>query len=456
MIDSYVEPERYWRSMFSPQVGGVKFDAPGGGYSFQMTVDDEREKEKANRTGDPASALLKLSVADPTWKMPEGAMDAARDYFNLAWDASRYTDTTGARRTACTIMTRDTNEMLAELVQRLRGAATQNGKGLTADWVQYSPGAIKRALAESIPTLLFDQNTELIFPTPSYQVITSPMNSRGVPIVYFPLVYWGGKWAFKVLELTDWVTAAHNRSKKIVMYLNVPHNPTGMGFTLIDWRMIIAWANSNKVTLVVDEAYIDLCYRDGVVSVLQVPGWEKCCIVLQSVSKGWNATGLRFGWVVAHPTVIQALRKVMDVKDSGMFGLSIVAGLYCLLHPEVAQETVKKYRMLHQKLADGLKAAGFKGGMPDAGLCQFTPAPKAVKIGHLGFDDVLKPFKDAADCAKWFRETLRISVMHAEAAGGQWLRWAVTLQPVPECGLPTGESIINEVVRRLQSVKFTF
>jgi LL-diaminopimelate aminotransferase len=258
--------------------------------------------------------------------------------------------------------------------------------------------------------------------------------------------------------LTD-VAAAHARGKSrgaLVMYVNLPHNPTGMAYTKADWEELIAWAIEYRVTLVVDEAYIDLCYRDDIVSVLQVPGWERCCIVLQSVSKGWNATGLRFGWIVAHPTVIKAMRKVMDVKDSGMFGPSIVAGLWCLKHPTITYDTRDKYFRLHLALADGLQKAGLTGRVPDAGLCQFVPAPKSVKVGHLGFDDVLKPFKDAADCAKWLREELRISVMHAEAAGGQWLRWAVTLQPVPECGLPTEESVIDEAVRRLKSFKFKF
>lgn len=182
-----------------------------------------------------------------------------------------------------------------------------------------------------------------------------------------------------------------------------------------------------------------------------MPGWEKRCIIPQSVSKGWNATGLRFGWIVAYPTVIKALRKLMDVKDSGMFGSSIVAGPYCLLHPEIATETGIRYQALHRRLADGLQQAGFVGNMPDAGLCQFTPAPKAASGNAFACS-----FKDAAECAKWFREKLRISVMHAQAANGRWLCWAVTLQPVTECGLATEDVIIGETMRRLQSVKFEF
>lgn len=434
-----------WRQKFSRQIGGFEFDAPGGGYSFSAVLAEERELEKANALGNPGSALLKLSVADPTWKMLAEAMDAAREYFDAARDASRYKDITGVRGTPETIMKADTHELLAACLQLQYRVVTESGKGLTADWVQHSSGSIKRALAEYIPTLFGDESM-LLFPSPGYQVIASPMNRRGALLADVPMIHTGGRWAFDMDALTMMVVT-QGRPQIHWMYVNLPHNPTGMGYTRSDWEGLIAWACQYSVTLVVDEAYIDLRYRDDIVSALQVPGWERCCIVLQSVSKGWNATGLRFGWIVAYPTVIKALRKLMDVKDSGMFGPSIAAGIWCLLHPGFALETRAKYRDLHQALAIGLQKAGFAGGMPDAGLCQFTPAPKSA-------DGIA--FANAAECARWFRSELRISVMHAEAAGGQWLRWAVTLQPVPECGLPTEGDIIAETVRRLQSVKFVF
>ena len=117
-----------------------------------------------------------------------------------------------------------------------------------------------------------------------------------------------------------------------MLYLNSPHNPTGTTLSRIEKVGVIKWATENNVTVIVDEAYSHL-RLDKSESFLDIAGWEQCCIVLQSVSKGWSATGIRFGWVVAHPTVIKALRKIMDVKDSGGFGPCIAASLWCLKHP---------------------------------------------------------------------------------------------------------------------------
>lgn len=452
-----VDIDKFWRSRFSNVVGGKNFDAPDTGYSFSAVLAEERKLEKINRTGDSCSALLKLSVADPTWKMPTEAMEAGMEYYRTAWDATRYKDLAGVLKTPGTIMAANTHEMIANCLQKKFQPALASSEELTAEWVQYLPGSIKRALGEYLPTLFLNESIALLFPTPSYQVIASPMNRRDAALVEVPLIF-DGKWQFDLNEFEH--EAIKHLYHELIAYINVPHNPTGTGFRSNDWQRLIEWAIEQSVILVIDEAYIDLAYSSDIVSALKTPGWEKCAIVLQSVSKGWNATGLRFGWAIANPTVIKALRKAMDVKDSGGFGPSIVSGVWCLLHPEVADETKDKYQVLHQTLAQGLTSAGFKANMPDAGLCQLTPAPKAVSFIRDGCPGpsglVTIPFQNAADCAKWFRRELRISVMHAQAADGQWLRWAVTLQPVPECGLADESSIINEAVRRLQSVQFKF
>lgn len=427
-----------WRSKITERCGGRNFDAPGGGYSFSDVLAEERALEKFNQKDEPESALLKLSVADPTWKMNPLAMIMAEKYYQGESDATRYTDNTGVKNW---MGKDDTNVHLAAY---LNERFADGRSVLTEANVQYSPGSIKRALAEYIPTLLFDRSKYLIFPTPGYPVIKSPMNIRGAEVRDVPLILNNGKWNidFAVIsmftEYTDF---------QCMMYVNVPHNPTGFGYTQHDWQQLLGWARRFKVLLIVDEAYIDLCYNKDIVSVLTMPGWEDCCIVLQSVSKGYSATGLRFGWMVAHPIVIKALRKVVDVKDSGLFGPSIAAGLTCLENPQWAEETRTRYYALHQKLYDALIGVGFKTSFPDAGLCQFTPAPKSAN----GVE-----FPDSTACAKWFREKLRISLMNYMVNNEPWLRWAVTIKPVPECGLPDEISVIEEVVRRIKEVEFSF
>lgn len=434
--------ESNWRGLIAQCCGGADFDAPGGGYAFSAVLAKERELEEGNVCGDPSSALLKLSIADPTWKMPEEAMMASMAYYQHCPDATRYTDNYGAAICHQAGIFHSTNTYIAAY---LESAFHESKVAFSDEWVQFSPGAIKRALAEYIPTLFFDDRSLLFFPTPGYPVIRNDMNRRGAVPADSLMCCRGGRWGYQLDKMNPLIDPT--RFTKFFMYVNMPHNPTGTGFRREDWENLLSWAKQQGVTLIVDEAYIDLRYNPDCVSVLTVPGWEDCCVVLQSVSKGWSATGLRFGWMIAHPTLIKALRKVTDVKDSGPFGPSIAAGLALLQDPQHAVQTRLRYFQLHDNLHKGLSTAGFSPSMPDAGLCQFTPAPRSAGG---------RPFADVYECASWFREKLRISLMPYMVGDEPWLRWAVTIKPVPECGLPDEKSVIDEVVRRLSGVKFEF
>lgn len=418
----------WWRENITDRCGGSNFDAPGGGYAFSDILAEERTLSADNVPNKLSSALLTLSVADPTWRMHPQAMDAALEYYNESPDATRYTDCNGIP---------GTHETIAKFLNK------RYGLELTPEWVQYSAGSIKNALSEYVPTLLFDEDSLLLFPTPGYPVIKDPKNCRGAQTFDVPLRFVNGRWEIDIADLNR----ADDDGKDTFVYIDLPHNPTGSGYSRPQWEELLKWANACSVVLIVDEAYTDLRYNNRTVSVLTVPGWERNCVVLQSVSKGWNATGLRFGWVVGHPTLIKAIRKVMDVKDSGLPGFVIAAGLECLKHPEWADETRTRYQNLHQALYYGLRSAGFDTSMPEAGLCQFTPAPKSANGTE---------FANALECAKWFREHLRISLMHYTVNDEPWLRWAVTLKPILECGLPDEASVIKEVVRRLKATEFTF
>jgi aspartate/methionine/tyrosine aminotransferase len=436
MITNTNEDDIYWRSVIAECCGGSTFDAPGGGYSFSNVLNEERQLITANIAGDPRSALCKLSIADPTWKMPIGAMAASMEYYHSSRDATRYTDLKGIP---------GTHETIAEFLNKNHpGGRIQ----FTPDWVQYSPGSIKRLLGEYTPSLLFDKATHLFFPTPGYGVMKDPINKRDAVVHDVPLVFSEGRWHIDRERISSIIAELPDKGRGIrkVLYVNMPHNPTGNTLSHADWTFLIMWAVENRIILIVDEAYIHLRFNDGS-SVLDIPGWERCCIVFQSVSKGWNATGLRFGYAVAHPSVIKALRKVMDVKDSGGFGPSIAAGLWCLKNREFADGTRDLYRGLHETLFNGLKDAGFDTSMPEAGLCQFTPAPRAAN-GTV--------FANVTECAQFFRKEMRVSIMSYGLKDRNWLRWAVTIAPVPECGLPDEAAVIAEVVRRLKSVKLEF
>src|SRR3989344_3416596 len=130
----------FWRCRVADRCGGAAFDQPGSGYSFSAVLAEERELQLLNRPGDPTSALLMLSIADPTDKMRYEAMAAGIRLFHGSDDASRYTDLAGVRAKNGTDLSDTHEEIVKYLINRFPELADR----LMPDWVQYSPGAIKR------------------------------------------------------------------------------------------------------------------------------------------------------------------------------------------------------------------------------------------------------------------------------------------------------------------------
>jgi hypothetical protein len=118
--------------------------------------------------------------------MPFGAMRAGLAYYRYQPHSTRYTDNYGVVVTPEAGIHTNTHEQIAAYLNK----AHIGSKILfNADWVQYSAGSIKRAMAEIIPTALFDELTALVFPTPGYGVIKDPKNNRGAKIIDVPMYY---------------------------------------------------------------------------------------------------------------------------------------------------------------------------------------------------------------------------------------------------------------------------
>ena len=88
-------------------------------------------------------------------------------------------------------------------------------------------------------------------------------------------------------------------------YLPNPNSPSG---TMISPARIRELAAALPCPLVVDEAYVDFAETNCVALVKET---DKI-LVTRSLSKSYALAGLRFGYVVAQPQVIEQLEKVKD------------------------------------------------------------------------------------------------------------------------------------------------
>jgi LL-diaminopimelate aminotransferase len=174
---------------------------------------------------------------------------------------------------------------------------------------------------------------------PVYQIATHLAGGTGVP---FALAAERG-------FIPDWTTVTVPKKTKIV-WLNYPSNPTAAVATLDDLAAAVDFARANELLLAYDNAYSEITF-DGFVapSVLQVPGAKDVAVEFHSLSKTYNMTGWRCGWVVGSPVVIEALGRVKTNIDSGIFNAVQRAGIAALDGP---QDFLNDLRELYRQRRD--------------------------------------------------------------------------------------------------------
>ncbi len=100
-----------------------------------------------------------------------------------------------------------------------------------------------------------------------------------------------------------------------LIYLPNPNSPSG---TMVDHASILRLAQSVDCPVVIDEAYVDFAPANCIGLIQNNPK----IIVTRTLSKSYALAGLRFGYLVAHPEIVQTLRKVKDSYNTDLLSLS--------------------------------------------------------------------------------------------------------------------------------------
>ena len=92
-----------------------------------------------------------------------------------------------------------------------------------------------------------------------------------------------------------------------LIFLTSPNNPTG-DLIREDFLQQLLEAAQSRAIVVVDEAYAEFCRQP---SAARMVDDHENLVVLRTMSKAWAAAGLRCGAVLAQPSVIALLRRVI-------------------------------------------------------------------------------------------------------------------------------------------------
>jgi aspartate/methionine/tyrosine aminotransferase len=185
------------------------------------------------------------------------------------------------------------------------------------------------------------------------------------------------------------------KTKAII--INSPCNPTGTVFDTVSLKELGLACAQRGIYLISDEVYENLLYdgRKHTPTATLDPTIAPWVITLQSVSKTFSATGWRVGWVLANPTVTQAIRKIHDVLSAGTVSHWQVATSYLLASPQLPV-------YLHQLSVDFQERRATMAGFLDALGVPYTGLPQGayyfwVPVAPLGFQS------DLAAVDAWIR-----------------------------------------------------
>jgi histidinol-phosphate aminotransferase len=137
--------------------------------------------------------------------------------------------------------------------------------------------------------------------------------------------------------------------------LTIVCNPNAPSGSLVSVDEIASLADDlkGKSILLIDEAYVDFAPANCAELVKKFDN----VIILRSLSKGYSLAGLRFGYAIAQPELIDGLIKLKDSYNAD--AIAIAAASAAISDEEYFRTNLEKVKAERRRLTDRLRVLGF-------------------------------------------------------------------------------------------------
>jgi histidinol-phosphate aminotransferase len=199
----------------------------------------------------------------------------------------------------------------------------------------------------------------VVYPMPSYilyRTLVELQNGRSVIVPY------RDDWS---LDPARFATEAAATGARLAFLAN-PNSPSG---TALGSGEVADLARRLECPLVVDEAYADFADADCVGLVAD----HGNVIVTRTLSKGHGLAGLRLGYLIAAPEVVDGLAKVKDSYNCDR--LSLAGGAASLADREYLAQTRSRILTTRARLTDAMRSLGYRVPQSQANFIWCTGGP---------------------------------------------------------------------------------
>lgn len=175
--------------------------------------------------------------------------------------------------------------------------------------------------------------------------------------------------------------------KAKMMIVSYPLNPICKTAPDTFYEKLIPWAEENKIIIVHDNAYSDIVY-DGQVgrSILSYSGAKDVAVEFYSLSKSFNYTGARVGFLVGNKELVQNFKKLRSQIDYGTFLPVQYGAIAALTGPDdMVKAQCKEYEARRNALCDGFTSLGWRFERSQGTMFAWSRIPEAFEEDDVTF-----------------------------------------------------------------------
>lgn len=203
---------------------------------------------------------------------------------------------------------------------------------------------------------LLDPGDIVLVPDPGYPIFAIGPALAGAKIA-----------TYKLLEENDYLPDLEELGREYghkakMMIVSYPLNPICKTAPDSFYEKLIPWAEENEIIIVHDNAYSDIIYDEKIGrSILSFEGAKKVAVEFYSLSKSFNYTGARAGFLVGNERIVQNFKKLRSQIDYGTFLPVQYGAIAALTGPDdMVKAQCREYEMRRNALCDGFTSLGWK------------------------------------------------------------------------------------------------
>jgi LL-diaminopimelate aminotransferase len=405
-----------YASLFAARIGGSNFGVGEVLYKFEK-IKRAKAQAMAQR---PDVPMLDFGVGEPDQMAPPAIREALKAAVDDPANRGYADNGIDEFQTAA-----------ATYLQRFFGVAGVDPRRE----INHSIGS-KSALT-ILPLCFINPGDVAIMTVPGYPVLGTHARYLGGDVFNLPL----RRENHFLPDLQAIPTDIARRAK--IICVNYPNNPTGAIAPPSFFDELIAFARENQILIVQDAAYATVVPPQDRGSILARPGGKDVAIELHSMSKSYNMTGWRLGFVAGAEPAVKAFAAVKDNCDSGQFKAIQLAACKGIADAALAEAITTHYRSRLERMVAVLRRRGFDATMPGGTFFMYVPAP----VGGGG-----KRFATAEEASQYLIREFSISTVPWDEVGA-FLRFSATFAAR---GVEEENRVLAELDARLERAELQF